>query len=47
MREYGHKSNPKSNVFITYKRTCGIYYYHYYHYHHHNYHHTLMEELIT
>jgi len=49
MREYGHKSNPHSNVFVTYKRTYGIYYYYfYYHYHHHhNYYHTLTEELIT
>lgn len=29
MRGYGHKLNPISYVFITYKRTCGIYYYYY------------------
>jgi hypothetical protein len=52
MCENGHKSNPNSNVFITYQCTRCIYYYYYYHHHHHhycqnNYHHTLMVELIT
>jgi len=45
MREYGHKANPNSNVFITYKCTFCIYYY--YHHRHNNYYHTLIEELIT